>query len=116
MSRFGIAVILIALISTAYHILLSHRIFGPLINFNRSLDALLEGDLRRKVTLRKRDYFREEATKTNTIISSLDTTFSKLNANQDKFQAVIAELPESDLKNRLTALSENNESILGQWN
>jgi hypothetical protein len=46
---------------------LTHRFVGPAFNMRRVLKAMIKGDYRQKVHLRKRDYLKDLATEINTL-------------------------------------------------
>lgn len=50
---------------------LTHRFVGPAFNMRRVLKAMIKGDYRQKVHLRKRDYLKDLATEINTLREQL---------------------------------------------
>lgn len=52
-------------------LLITHRTFGPLIAFNRHVDALLNKDYSSRITLRKNDQFSTLATKLNLLAEKM---------------------------------------------
>jgi len=59
-------------------ILLTHRICGPLINFSHTFDRLAEGDLTRKVHLRRGDYLGRECERINHMIDGISGVIQRL--------------------------------------
>ncbi len=115
LDRIGIVLVLILVISAAYHIVFSHRLCGPLVNIGHTFDAIARGDLTRKVYLRRRDFLKDEAANINTMIIAMETRISDLKANQKGLAVAVGSLPDGEEKNRLEALLKQNEALLRQW-
>jgi len=52
-------------------IMYSHRIFGPTVPIRRHIGALLSGDYQSRITLRKRDEFKDIAMDLNRLAEKL---------------------------------------------
>lgn len=62
----------LTIISFMAGILMSHRIFGPMVPIRRHLKALIEGDYSSRLTLRKKDEFQDVAEDLNELAKVLD--------------------------------------------
>ena len=65
----GVVVIMVTL-------LVSHKIAGPMIRFEKDIKRIATGDLKNRIRTRKGDQFQELATSLNTMIDSLNTRLS----------------------------------------
>jgi methyl-accepting chemotaxis protein len=52
-------------------IIMTHRICGPLVNFNHTFECMAEGDFSRRITLRRKDYLHDEAEVINEALDNL---------------------------------------------
>lgn len=86
------AVILMFVLVFLHQILITHRICGPLVNFTHTFKRIAQGDLTRKVVLRKGDYLREECEKINEMIDSLAHFISNIRGGQEKLISVLEEV------------------------
>ena len=75
-----------------HQILVTHRICGPLVNFQNTLKRIKEGDLTRKVNLRPGDYLGKEAKEINEMIDRQARFISGVRANNDKLILGLHEL------------------------
>lgn len=102
----------------AYLVVITHRICGPLINFNHTFRKITEGDLRRKIFIRKNDYLREEAELINTMIDGLTLKIEGLRNDRREIcrllETVREETPEETVRQRIKetiALLQNTDSL-----
>ncbi|TFG38483.1 MAG: methyl-accepting chemotaxis protein [Syntrophobacterales bacterium] len=93
------AVIVVILLFIAHHIIVTHRICGPLINFSNTLKKVGEGDLTRKVYLRQGDYLKHECDEINGMIDGLSAILNQISEDQ------------KTLISDLEGLTENIESL-----
>jgi hypothetical protein len=98
---------------------ITHRIAGPLFNFERTLDQMLRRNLAREITLRNSDEGNELAVKINTFNTDLSRTLRMI-GKQAEASAILLEqvrktqldAPENDeLNSLLWALEEKNKKI-----
>ena len=92
MERLVPAVLLTFLLVFVHQMLLTHRICGPLVNFAHTFRRIAEGDLTRKVVLRKGDYLREESEKINNMISALIVFIGNIRKGNAKLVTILEEL------------------------
>jgi methyl-accepting chemotaxis protein len=57
---------------------LTHRIFGPMINFSNIFQRVADGDLTARIYLRRADLLKSEAGQANEMIQSLAKTISEI--------------------------------------
>jgi methyl-accepting chemotaxis protein len=76
------AIILIVILFVIHHIIVTHRICGPLVNFTHTFKKMGEGDLTRKVYIRHRDYLKKECGEINEMIDGLSTLLGQVNRDQ----------------------------------
>lgn len=72
---------------TAYQLILTHRICGPLINFSNVFAMIAQGDLSRQVRVRKHDYLKEESEHINQMIMALAGIMERLGKDHNKLKA-----------------------------
>ena len=89
---FGVIVIF----AVAHQIIFSHRLCGPLINFAKTHEKVIQGDLRRKIHLRRHDYFKPEAALVNRMLDMLGTSIAELKRNQQLLDSTAAALQAGD--------------------
>jgi hypothetical protein len=114
-NRMGAAIALITVCSIVYHIVLSHRLCGPLVNMGHTIDSVINGDLSRKIHLRHKDFLTDEAERINIMLATLETKINALKTTHDNITSHVASLDEGDSKNKLRALLGHNKTILDQW-
>ena len=65
-----------------HNLFITHRICGPLVNFSHTFRKIAQGDLTRKVTLRKNDYLKNECDMINAMIDGLSGIFTQIKNDQ----------------------------------
>ena len=111
----GIAVLLITVVSVVFHIFISHRIFGPMVNMGHTFECISKGDLSRKVFLRRKDFFKPEAQKINYMLAALNGRITALKANQADLKIVSEQMKSKDFRNCLHLIIKANQELLDQW-
>jgi len=84
------------LLSFVHQIVFSHRILGPLVNFGHTFERIAEGDLTRKVFIRKGDYLWKESERINAMIDSLSGVMADIRSSHEKLLSVIESMPKAD--------------------
>lgn len=119
--RISLAVILMVILAIAYQIVLTHRLCGPLVNFCKTYEKVIQGDLTRKIHLRRHDFLKSEAELVNRMLDTFSSTIGELKKNQQAIDIAAANLqPGKNLDGRIveffqTAL-QKNEACLKYWN
>jgi methyl-accepting chemotaxis protein len=93
------AIVIMIVLFMGRLIVMTHRICGPLLNFTRTFNKLAEGDLTRKVYLRKHDYLKVECDKINEMIDGIVGIISHLMVNNEKLKVTL-----QDIKGRVNDL------------
>jgi hypothetical protein len=113
--RLGVAVLIVIVISAIYHLLFSHRLCGPLVNFGHTFDAIGRGDFSRKVRLRKKDYLQEEAARFNHALSLLSGKIEVLRSNNGSLLSACDHLTEGNEKDEIMRIAKDGQRLLDQW-
>lgn len=95
------ALLLIIILCSLHIIIVMHRICGPLVNFSHSFKRLGEGDMTRKVRLRKGDYLEKESQQINSMIDGLSTIFKRIMTDHNKLIESLEEIS-SHVKDNIT--------------
>ena len=74
-----------------HQIIITHRVWGPLVNFKQSIKMIASGDLTRKVFLRKRDYLKQECEQINYMIDSLTAIVSNIKSDHKNLMMTLDE-------------------------
>jgi hypothetical protein len=69
--RFLLAAVAVVVLGSVYHLMITHRFCGPLVNFARTFERMARGDLTRKVHLRRQDFLKVEAAQVNAVIDAI---------------------------------------------
>jgi methyl-accepting chemotaxis protein len=87
--RLSIASIGILIFGLLYHIIITHRLCGSLVNFGQTFHRIAQGDLSRKIHLRRKDFLKREANQVNHMIDVLSINISELKQYNDLMQKKI---------------------------
>jgi len=71
LNRLALTVAVLLLVAFIHQIIMSHKICGPLVNFVNSFQRMKNGDLTRKIYLRRYDFLKDEARNLNDMIDGL---------------------------------------------
>jgi methyl-accepting chemotaxis protein len=88
------AILIVLVLFTGHMIISSHRICGPLVNFTHTFDRLAQGDLTRKVYIRKGDYLKSECNRINLMIDGISGIIDRLFANHNQLLATLQSMNE----------------------
>lgn len=105
-----------------HHLFVTHRICGPMVNFRHTFRKIAQGDLTRKVVLRKKDYLKEESEAINAMIDGLTDHLKKIQSDQaaliQSLEAGIAKIQNEETRKEIQAiaahLKETSNSISPQ--
>jgi len=73
---------------------ITHRICGALINFTNTFKRIFDGDLDRKINLRKGDLLEKEADQFNRMMEKIARQFAALETDNEKLRLKIKTLSE----------------------
>ena len=71
LERLALTVAVLLLVAFIHQIIMSHKFCGPLVNFVNSFQRIKNGDLTRKIYLRRYDFLKDEARDLNDMIDGL---------------------------------------------
>ncbi|MFC1859936.1 hypothetical protein ACFL9U_18180 [Thermodesulfobacteriota bacterium] len=74
-----------------HQVIITHRICGPLVNFSNTFTKIAQGDLTRKIYLRKGDYLKNECDRINTMVDNLGDLISQVGKDQAKLMSLLEE-------------------------
>jgi len=89
LDRLSLALIAVLLISLIYQMIINHKFCGPLVNFSHTFKKIIQGDLTRKVYLRRYDFLKNEAAQVNDMIDSLSDHIMTLKKDHDHLLSAI---------------------------
>ena len=97
----ALVVMMIAIL--AHQVMLSHRICGPLVNFDQTFRKIGEGDLSRKVVLRHGDCLKRECERINAMIDGFAALIHRARGDNEKLVSLLEEVIEhiNDLDTRV---------------
>ncbi len=99
------AIILIVILFVIHHIIVTHRICGPLVNFTHTFKKMGQGDLTRKVYIRHRDYLKKECSEINEMIDGLSRLLGQVNRDQknliDEMEGLMANIERLDTPEKI---------------
>ena len=87
-----IALGLVLILFLMQQLLTTHQLCGPLANFAETFEKIAEGDLTRKVKLRRYDLLNEEKQHINEMIDSLARTIGSIKEEHHKLLSVLNEV------------------------
>ena len=83
------AVVAIMLITFLSQILITHRVCGPLVNFSHAFNQIAEGNLTRRVAIRKTDYLTRECEQINRMIDGMTTRLRDVKTEHNRLMATL---------------------------
>ena len=81
-----------------FQVVLTHRFAGPLINFSRTFQTISQGDLTRKISLRRKDFLGEEASHVNAMMNALIRLISQIKEENDQLLLILEDATSGKLK------------------
>lgn len=92
LDRLSLALIAVLLISLIYQMIINHKFCGPLVNFSHTFKKIIQGDLTRKIYLRRYDFLKNEAAQVNDMIDSLSDHIMTLKKDHDHLLSAIEDM------------------------
>ena len=119
LDRLSIALFVILVFILLYQVMVNHRFCGPLINFSNTFQKITQGDLTRKIFLRRNDFLKKEAAQVNDMINSLSDRITILKNDHDRLLSVLEDMSGSDMtqdeyQNTLETLKKQADIIRKQ--
>ena len=106
LDRISLALFAVLLISLIYQMIINHKFCGPLVNFSHTFKKVAQGDLTRKVFLRRNDFHKNEAAQVNDMIDFLSDHIKTLKKDHEQLLSTINGVSGSQIK-----LSENQNVL-----
>ena len=78
LERLSVALAIILITAFVHQIIITHKFCGPMVNFSKTFKKISQGDLTRKVHLRRNDLLKNEASQVNKMISNLSVQIAEL--------------------------------------
>ena len=108
------AILMVLILFMGHTIIITHRICGPLVNFTHAFDRLAQGDLSRKVYIRKGDYLKSECKRINLMIDGISGIISRLFTHHNQLLATLQSLNEQTSDTQTKEKLESSLKIIRQ--
>jgi methyl-accepting chemotaxis protein len=92
LDRSSLAFIAILFLALIHNILANHKLCGPLVNFSNTFKKIAQGDLTRKVFLRRYDFLKTEAHQINEMIDFLSDHITAIKKDNDRLLSALKEV------------------------
>ena len=89
LNRLSIALLVILVFIFLYQVMVNHKFCGPLVNFSNTFRKISQGDLTRKIFLRRHDFLKNEAAQVNGMIDSLSERIRTLKKDHDSLLSAL---------------------------
>jgi methyl-accepting chemotaxis protein len=86
------AIVVLFTLVFIHQILITHRICGPLVNFDHTFRRIMQGDFTRRVHLRRGDYWNEECDQINAMLDSLSQFIINVRSSHEKLMVVLEDV------------------------
>jgi len=96
----------VVIVATMY---VSHRVAGPVYRLEKELIQIGEGDLRRRLVLRKKDDLKKMAEEMNKVMDRLDNHFSLIKSHIATLEGSLKQVKQEGLR------EENLKAIVDKW-
>lgn len=98
LDRISLALVVVLLISLIYQMIINHKFCGPLVNFSNTFKKISQGDLTRKIYLRRYDFLKNEAAQVNDMIDSLSDHIMTLKKDHDQLLSTLKKESGSEME------------------
>jgi methyl-accepting chemotaxis protein len=92
LDRSSFAFIAIIILALLHNIFANHKLCGPLVNFSNTFKKIAQGDLTRKVYLRRYDFLKTEAHQINEMIDFLSDHITAIKKDNDRLLSALKEV------------------------
>ncbi len=118
-SRLAPTFVCVVIMIVIHIIIATHRICGPMVNFEHTFERMAKGDLTRKVSLRKADYLKPEAEKINAMVDSISSMIFETKTCHENLMTVLENTvqqasgmdAEGDLKQSMALLRKEAQQV-----
>ena len=98
LDRISLALVAVLLISLIYQMIINHKFCGPLVNFSNTFKKISQGDLTRKIFLRRYDFLKNEAAQANDMIDFLSDHIRTIKKNHGRLLSTLKEVSGSEME------------------
>lgn len=98
LDRLFFAFIAILLLALIHNVTVNHKLCGPLVNFSITFKKIAQGDLTRKVFLRRYDFLKNEAHQVNDMIDSLSNRITTIKTANELLLSALEDVGNSDVE------------------
>lgn len=101
LERLSFALITILLLAILYQILqvvFTHKFYGPMMNFSKTFDRISQGDLTRKIFIRRHDFLKKEARQINEMMDALSNHITTIKTANDLLLSALDQVGSSDVE------------------
>jgi methyl-accepting chemotaxis protein len=98
LNRSSIALLVLIAFSILYQVVINHKFCGPLVNFSNTFQKITQGDLTRKIFLRRHDFLKNEAAQVNDMIDSLSERIMILKNDHERILSALENMSEVDVQ------------------
>ncbi len=98
LDRLSVAFIAIFFLALIHNVLVNHKFCGPLVNFSKTFKKISQGDLTRKIYLRRYDLLNDEAHQINDMIDFLSDYITKIKKDNDLLLSVLGEFDNGEIE------------------
>jgi methyl-accepting chemotaxis protein len=95
LERLVIAIVGLSVVAFIHQIVITHKFCGPLVNFSNSFKKVSNGDLTRKIHLRKYDFLKNEAQQINDMIDGLSNRVAEIKKENGLLVSALKEATEN---------------------
>lgn len=92
LDRLSISLLVILLLNLLYQMMINQKFCGPLVNFSHTFKKIAQGDLTRKVFLRRHDFHKNEAAQVNDMIDSLSNYIMTIKKDHDLLMVTLEDV------------------------
>jgi len=98
LERLSFALIAMFLLALIHNVLVNHKLCGPLVNFSNTFKKISQGDLTRKIFLRRYDFLKNEAHQVNDMIDSLSDYITTIKKDNDLLLSALEEVANGEIE------------------
>jgi methyl-accepting chemotaxis protein len=98
LERLAYSLVILLILAFIHQIVITHKICGPLVNFRNTFKRISEGDLTRKIFLRRHDFLQDEANQVNEMIDVLSNFVSRIKNENRLLRAALEDATHSGMQ------------------
>ena len=98
LDRISFALIAVLLIGLLYQMIINHKFCGPWVNFLNTFKKISQGDLTRKIFLRRHDFLKNEAAQVNAMIDFLSDHIMTIKKDHDLLIATLKDVTAGEME------------------